>query len=149
MNVSKAPFKAVDGRVVTVVKKSSIWITLGVAAYVVVALLGIAAIAVGLYLGGELAAGLAGLGITILVVALIAVAALNFLRTKIDFEGVGVGIKTSKGGCVQEELLDSPSNGYLGNNSHNVLRLRRHTAIHSVRRGRQRYTYQHRSLQSS
>ena len=100
MNVGKASFKAVDGRVVTVVKKSSLWITLGVAAYVVVALLGIAAIAVGLYLGGELAAGLVGLGITILVVALIAVAALNFLRTKIDFEGDSVEIKTSRGSGV-------------------------------------------------
>ena len=109
MNTGKAEFIAVDGRRVEVVKKSSVWITLAMAFAVIGLIISLATLAIAPIMPGtaSFAAAPQSMGDLVVVAAvqvvilLLWIAVLNFLRTKIDFAGESVTLRTASGQLIE------------------------------------------------
>ncbi len=109
MNTGKALFAAADGRRIEVVKKSSFWITLAMAFAVIGLIISLVSVTIASVMPsmGPLAAAQPGMGDLAVVAAvqvialLLWIAVLNFLRTKIDFAGESITLRTVSGQPVE------------------------------------------------
>ncbi len=104
MNVDRAVFQAVDGRTIEVWKEKSLWATLALAISIAVLAASLGLIGAGFVLtalGKPLAIALALPGIPGLVAGIIGVKIYRFLRTKINFPGETITIKTRSNDLVK------------------------------------------------
>lgn len=110
MNVSYAVFPTAYGGAIEVRKKSSIWITIALV-FAVIGIIGsIGLIGFGVYVmsaSEEAGASIAAAGVIGVIVGALYAAILNFLRTKIDFPGDRVVLRTTTGFFI--ELYKSTS----------------------------------------
>ena len=105
MDVKEAAFMTPYGGTVAVKKKSSIWITLALAFTIlgIVFALGASGYAALMFMdySTEAATMVIGIGIGAVIALAIYAAILNFLRTKLDFEGDNLVLQTIRGAYIE------------------------------------------------
>jgi len=109
MSTGRAVFVATDGRSVEVVKRSSVWITLAMALAVIGLILSLGLVAVASLMPAVVSVtaapqGFGDVAVTAavqVIAILLWIAVLNFLRTKIDFAGESITLRTASGQLIE------------------------------------------------
>ncbi len=104
MDRDHAVVKTIDGDTIIIVKKSSFWITLGMAVSILFLGLSVTSLIIGIYYvlsGDPSSIYLVGSGFTVLIFSLLIFLVLRFLRTKIDFVGERVRLETVDGRIIE------------------------------------------------